>query len=399
MLQEKLYKYIQNPESALENYELGLEYDRLGQLASAVSFYIRTAEKAQDSELIYSSLILAASCFERQQRRKYTVEGLLQHAVSIFPTRPEAHFHLCKLYEQTKKWRELILHATMGLSSQAIDKNDVLQYPGKASLLFYRALGNYQIGLFEKAKTGFLELAYLEQDVGIIYKTLSRNNLINLGYPDTLVYTKNLMHRYKFPFKGLDTIEFNYSKHFQDMFILSILDGKQNGYYVEFGAGDPYETNNTALLETKFGWKGISYDSNPNRCYEFAAKRSNSIFCKNVLTIDIEKEFDEVCAPEFIDYLQIDIDEGSLELLTKIPFDNHTFGIIQFEHDKYRLDPAIKEKATEFLRSKGYILLVNNVAFNEKDCYEDWWVHPSLYRKDMEALNDVNFVIQYFLST
>ena len=397
MLQEKLQGYIEEPNCGLRNFELALEYDRIGQLASAVSFYIRAAEKSKNTEIVYNSLILAASCFERQNRRKFTVEGLLQHAISIFPTRPEAHFHLCRLYEQMSKWREIVVHSSIGLASGQTDKNMLLSYPNHHGLLFYNALGNYQIGLFEDAKLKFLRLAYLEPDVDILYKTLSKNNISNVGYPDIIPYKKEMEPLFKFPFEGLETIEHNYSKHYQDMFVLAVLDGKRNGYYIEIGAGCPYETNNTALLEDSFAWKGISFDNNSTRCYEFADQRSNTIVCKDMLNSDLKQIFDEHCIPEFVDYLQIDCDEASLETLYKIPFDDHTFGVIQFEHDIYRLNSSIKQKATDFLISKGYIKLVNNIAFNEKDCYEDWWVHPSLYRKEMESLSEHNFVLTYML--
>lgn len=397
MLTEKLNEYIQNPESAIQNYELALEYDKIGQLASAVSFYIRAAERSEEPDLIYDSLVLAASCFERQNRRKFTVEGLLQHAISVLPNRPEAYFHLCRLYETMKKWRELILFSSIGLTLGETEPNQSLKYTGFHSFLFYNAIGNYNIGLFQKAKQMFFELAYMMKNVNIVYKTLSRNNLLNLGFPDILSYDKSMADRFRFPFGGIETIDHNYAKHFQDMFVLSVLNGKKNGYYIEIGAGDPYETNNTVLLEKQFGWKGISFDINPIMCYEFSEKRSNPILRKDVTKTDLAELFREHCAPEKIDYLQIDCDESSLEALYRIPFDDHTFGVIQFEHDSYRLDPDIKQKAKEYLESKGYFLLVNNVAFNEKDAYEDWWVHPSLIKPEMIAHNDINFVITYML--
>ena len=48
-----------------------------------------------------------------------------------------------------------------------------------------------------------------------------------------------------------------YSQAQQDVFILNILKGKQNGYFVELGSNDPIVINNTFLLETHFNWKGI----------------------------------------------------------------------------------------------------------------------------------------------
>ena len=43
----------------------------------------------------------------------------------------------------------------------------------------------------------------------------------------------------------------------QDKFVLNVLQGKKNGYFLEIGSYDPIEINNSYLLETKYDWKGI----------------------------------------------------------------------------------------------------------------------------------------------
>jgi hypothetical protein len=59
-LQNLLHKFIQDPESPENNFYLGTYYDNLGQSASAVSYYLRTAERSQ-SDLIKYQCILRAS--------------------------------------------------------------------------------------------------------------------------------------------------------------------------------------------------------------------------------------------------------------------------------------------------------------------------------------------------
>ena len=39
--------------------------------------------------------------------------------------------------------------------------------------------------------------------------------------------------------------------------MLSMLDFKKKGYFVEFGAQNGIDHSNSYLLEKKFGWKGI----------------------------------------------------------------------------------------------------------------------------------------------
>lgn len=399
LLEKRLYDYANNPECAETNYRLAREYHKIGQLASAVSFYIRAAESAStDIDITYNSLVLAAICFEKQTRRNFTVEGLLQYAITVQPKRPEAYFHLCRLYEQTKDWRKLIMHSEIGLASDEMEilKTD-LEYPGLIAFQFYKALGYYQSGLFEKGKKGFMDLVHFNKNDSI-YKTIARNNLNNLGYPDVISYHKETMEsRYKFPFPGLEKIKKNHSKHFQDMFVLSILNGKRAGYYIELGAGYPFFTNNTALLETEFEWKGLSYEIKDSLCYDFSEKRKNPILMKDVLKTDLKQDFIDHCVPSFVDYLQIDCDEASLELLDKIPFDSYQFGIIHYEHDVYQCPIEEKLKSETILSSKGYIKLVNNIAFNQKDGYEDWWVHPKIFKQEFQSSKELNFILDYML--
>jgi hypothetical protein len=47
------------------------------------------------------------------------------------------------------------------------------------------------------------------------------------------------------------------SQNFQDLFVLSQLGIKRNGYFVEFGASNGIDLSNTFLLEYQFEWSGI----------------------------------------------------------------------------------------------------------------------------------------------
>src|SRR5262245_31004510 len=60
------------------------------------------------------------------------------------------------------------------------------------------------------------------------------------------------------------------SQLFQDLFVVFFLNGKQNGFFVEFGAADGQILSNTAILERDFGWKGIL--SEPARGWHNALK-------------------------------------------------------------------------------------------------------------------------------
>lgn len=55
----------------------------------------------------------------------------------------------------------------------------------------------------------------------------------------------------------LENYSFSKSQLFQDLLVTFILDGKKNGFFVEFGATNGIELSNTFLLEKNFGWTGI----------------------------------------------------------------------------------------------------------------------------------------------
>lgn len=58
-----LLDYINQPNDAESNFQLGLEYEQMGQTGAAISFYLRTAERAQDQLVQYEALLRMALCF------------------------------------------------------------------------------------------------------------------------------------------------------------------------------------------------------------------------------------------------------------------------------------------------------------------------------------------------
>ena len=64
-------------------------------------------------------------------------------------------------------------------------------------------------------------------------------------------------YRLRHNFSGSEKIKTNWSQSMQDIFVLSMLDGKRNGVYVEIGADKPKIINNSYLLEKKFGRRGV----------------------------------------------------------------------------------------------------------------------------------------------
>lgn len=201
-----------------------------------------------------------------------------------------------------------------------------------------------------------------------------QSNITSLGSgPDPFLrYHKGFYDQLRYKFPGAENIEKNYSQTYQDMFVLTMLNGKRNGTYFEIGAADPYYGSNTALLE-EFGWTGTSLEIKEEEVTKFNSVR------KNKATLVDATKFNYNTLSGHIDYLQVDCEPPSttFEILKMIPFHQCTFGVITFEHDYYAdITKSFRELARHYLLSRGYILVASNIAPNETSAYEDWFVHP-----------------------
>lgn len=142
------------------NFMIGIEYQKLGQFATAVSFFLKAAEYGYDSytEIVYSSLIRIANCFDALGGRHHTVLNSLLQAVSYKPDRPEAYFLLARWYERNNKWAECYATACTGLLFANASGSIDLGYPGQQGLLFEKAVSGWWVGRQDESKKLFVEL-------------------------------------------------------------------------------------------------------------------------------------------------------------------------------------------------------------------------------------------------
>lgn len=163
-LNDLLISFIYNPNNSENNFLLALYYHSIGQTASALSYYLRTAERTDDKLFQYECLIKASMCFDEQGCRSSTVKGLLQHAVSILPKRPEAYYLLSRFYEKEndiKSWKDSYMIASIG--EQVSDFNceslrTEINYPGKYGILFQKAVASWWCGLCDESRDIFNDL-------------------------------------------------------------------------------------------------------------------------------------------------------------------------------------------------------------------------------------------------
>lgn len=145
------------------NFEVALEYERLNQTASAVSFFLRAAEYGEsDPEsnlIVYISLIKIAKCLEDQMDRGKSVSNALLQAVAFDSSRPEAYFLLSQYYERKQEWQECYTWAEMGIGWAWEDPLPVdVGYYGRYCLVFEKAVSSWWIGRSEESVALFKEL-------------------------------------------------------------------------------------------------------------------------------------------------------------------------------------------------------------------------------------------------
>ena len=118
MISELIADLSGAPFDPQKNFDTAVEYERLGQTASAVSFYLRTVEYGgEQSLLVYASLLKLAKCFEHQTGRDYTVTNSLLQAIAYMPERAEGHFLMARWHERKGNWQECYTYACVGLKA------------------------------------------------------------------------------------------------------------------------------------------------------------------------------------------------------------------------------------------------------------------------------------------
>jgi len=205
----------------------------------------------------------------------------------------------------------------------------------------------------------------------------------------------------------INELVFAQSQIGQDLFVLSELQLKRDGFFVEFGAASGKELSNTYLLEKRYGWTGILAE--PARRWHQAicdnrscaietdcvwSKTGESFIFNEVLgaelsTLDQFSNFDlhasqrtggkkydvktisimdmlrKFEAPGVIDYLSIDTEGSEYDILQSIDYDRYKFKVITCEHNF----TSSRGQIFSLLSSHGYVRKLENISQ-----FDDWYV-------------------------
>jgi hypothetical protein len=186
-------------------------------------------------------------------------------------------------------------------------------------------------------------------------------------------------------FKDSDKIEKNFSQAYQDLFVLTMLNGKTSGKYIEIGGNNPVVINNTYLLESQFKWKGFSLDIDDSMAKIYNLVRANKCECFDATKFDYNKKIKSLkWKTNQIDYLSVDCEPAmtTFAALKKIPHDEYRFSVITYETDVYKDGNQAKELSRNFLQKLGYQLVSADVC-NGGNPYEDWYVDPQIVSENI----------------
>ena len=203
-------------------------------------------------------------------------------------------------------------------------------------------------------------------------------------------------------FAGQNGISQNYSQAWQDIFVLTALDGRRGGSYLEAGGHVPVDNNNTYLLHREFGWDGVSLKLDAQHFPLWKRFRPDCRFViADALRIDyaaaLPQWFDD--GLRRLDYLQLDIDPSinTLSVLKSLPLDSWRFSVITFETDIYAGDARPRDESRDLLKSHGYELVAKDVGVlftpvsSSPIPFEDWWVDPVVVRPEIiDQLKSIN---------
>ena len=205
--------------------------------------------------------------------------------------------------------------------------------------------------------------------------------------------------------KLFDLMQKSKSQIRQDLFVISELNFKSNGYFVEFGATNGVDLSNTYLLEKEFNFYGILAEPNPSQWKDLRLNRSaqfedKCVWSKSgeklnfvdsgvlstlssfsdcdrhaeerkygnqfeVDTISLTDMLEKFDAPSEIDYLSIDTEGSEYEILSAHNFDRFRFKVITVEHNYTEQ----RERIFDLLTDNGY-----RRKYTELSHFDDWYV-------------------------
>jgi hypothetical protein len=181
--EEQLKEYVLNPYNQNTLFNLGIEYEIRGQIASAITFYTKATEYGFDEDLTYEALIRIAICYDSYKDRPVMARGSILNAIIHSPNRPEAYWYLSILWEKEREYQEsyVALQTGENFIQNAKPLRLDIGYRDQYIIPFQKAIISWWTDRFEESKKLTLNL-FTSPDTPEYYIPFLRNNLINLWF-------------------------------------------------------------------------------------------------------------------------------------------------------------------------------------------------------------------------
>lgn len=136
-LNNAILDYCLDTESAEANFNLALEYEKLEQNASASMYFLRAAELFTNPEDAYQSLIKFCQRYSINRGSDISVLGMLCHAISMCPKRPEAYYFYCRYARENGLYLNSYMYSRIALEVCTFDDMPLkwITYPGKQGIV------------------------------------------------------------------------------------------------------------------------------------------------------------------------------------------------------------------------------------------------------------------------
>lgn len=160
-LDQAVARLALQPENPQHNVAVAVIYHDLGHTAAALSYYMRAAERSDDTALSYACLIRSAQCFESQNHRHVSVRSLLKRAIVLMPRRPEAYWYLAKFNESTSQHSDCYMLCRQAQEFCSTDHAPLplsVGYPGAWAFDFERAVSAWWWGMNQESRDTLRDL-------------------------------------------------------------------------------------------------------------------------------------------------------------------------------------------------------------------------------------------------
>lgn len=245
-------------------------------------------------------------------------------------------------------------------------------------------------------------------------RLLELNKYEEIYFQSRFYWNDPFLDLLKHPVELRDLVPSSKAQVRQDLFVISELDFKHNGFFIEIGAQDGISGSNTYMLEKLFGWEGIIVE--PSRTYENVLTKNRKCKIENsaiwsssgvrfqfadlghsglsslkslmgegihgktrseshfeeyeVQTLSLKDLLIKHKAPKVIDYLSIDTEGSEFEIISDFDFGSYLIKIITIEHN---YEESQREKIKQKLSSAGYVLKYSQISHQD-----DWYVRKDI---------------------